>query len=85
MTGPEHYREAERLLDAATDNDGDIQTDDGMTANILSAAQVHATLAHAGATAEQVATIQLHMLGGTSLTVEEWAEALAKSPEEAGR
>jgi hypothetical protein len=51
MTGPEHYREAERLLDAATDNDGDIQTDDGMTANILAAAQVHATLAHVGATA----------------------------------
>lgn len=51
MTGPEHYREAERLLAAATDDDGDIQTDDGMTANILAAAQVHATLAHAAATA----------------------------------
>jgi hypothetical protein len=51
MTGPEHYREAERLLDAATDNDGDIQTDGGMTANILAAAQVHATLAQAAAIA----------------------------------
>lgn len=45
MTGPEHYREAERLLDLATDQDGDIVTDDRMTANLLAAAQVHAELA----------------------------------------
>jgi hypothetical protein len=60
MTGPEHYREAERLLDTATDNDGDIQTDDGMTANILTAAQVHATLALAAATA--IPLVPAHVL-----------------------
>ncbi|MFJ6566556.1 hypothetical protein ACIQNU_03995 [Streptomyces sp. NPDC091292] len=53
MTGPEHYREAERLLGQATDNDGDVQTDDRMTTNILAAAQVHATLALAAVTAGQ--------------------------------
>lgn len=46
MTGPEHYREAERLLEQAA----------GLTATAyegdeLAAAQVHATLALAAATA----------------------------------
>lgn len=51
MNGPEHYREAERLL---TQADSDVsenwpaQTGEHK-ADILAAAQVHATLAHAAA------------------------------------
>jgi hypothetical protein len=47
MTGPEHYREAERLLfqSQAIGQDGAGQ------AIVISAAQVHATLAVAAATA----------------------------------
>lgn len=42
MTGPEHYREAERLLSRAIDRDGP---------DVAATAQVHATLALAAATA----------------------------------
>jgi hypothetical protein len=48
VTGPEHYREAERLIDEANHvGHHDPQRGDG----ILIAAQVHATLALAAATA----------------------------------
>jgi hypothetical protein len=40
-----HRAEAERLLDQATDNDGDIVCDDSLTTTIVAVAQVHATLA----------------------------------------
>jgi hypothetical protein len=46
MTGPEHYQEAERLLAL---NAG--ERDDPSETVIIAAAQVHATLAHAAATA----------------------------------
>ncbi len=49
MTGPEHYREAERLANAAATADlpfGHLSSDE-----TLALAQVHATLAHAAATA----------------------------------
>ncbi|MFE9845831.1 hypothetical protein [Streptomyces goshikiensis] len=51
MTGPEHYREAERLLGLATDNDGDFSVTGEFTAALVTGAQVHATLALAAATA----------------------------------
>lgn len=51
MTGPEHYRKAERLLKTTLDSGGDIRYGDSqLTANRLAAAQVHATLALAAAT-----------------------------------
>jgi hypothetical protein len=49
MTGPEHYREAERLIaNAAALGYGDGDRD---TSGIVAVAQVHATLALAAATA----------------------------------
>lgn len=50
MTGPEHYREAERLLNRSRLDDIDHDTADTDRAN-LAAAQIHATLALAAATA----------------------------------
>lgn len=47
MTGPEHYRRAEALLDMASDEDFDTEAERSRHA----AAQVHATLALAAATA----------------------------------
>jgi len=64
MTGPEHYREAERLLlscqiTSADENDAAVYpaVEDGMhtTTNALAAAHVHAMLALAAATAEPIA------------------------------
>lgn len=62
MTGPEHYREAERLLEMAiTENDkvatnGPISEGHALAKNsaiavVIQSAQVHATLALAAATA----------------------------------
>jgi hypothetical protein len=48
MTGPEHYREAERLIAEATHWDRVPGTD---PAHLTASAQVHATLAAAAATA----------------------------------
>jgi hypothetical protein len=65
VTGPEHYREAERLLlscqiTRADENNVAIYpaVEDGLhtTTNALTAAQVHATLALAAATASTQAT-----------------------------
>jgi len=47
MTGPEHYQHAEELLDLASDD----EVGDPVEAYRLAAAQVHATLALAAATA----------------------------------
>ncbi|MER5694879.1 hypothetical protein ACWDBO_31215 [Streptomyces mirabilis] len=47
MTGPEHYLESERLLKSAADN----FLRHGNAGSALAAAQVHATLALAAATA----------------------------------
>ncbi|MFD7774317.1 hypothetical protein [Streptomyces sp. NPDC059753] len=46
MTGPEHYTEAEDLLAQVKDNG---YGDGSYTADLLAAAQIHATLAHAAA------------------------------------
>jgi hypothetical protein len=48
MTGPEHYREAERLVEEANRVGHE---DPARGSGILAAAQVHATLADAAATA----------------------------------
>lgn len=48
MNGPEHYREAERLLEVAAE-DANIGSEEERYS--LAAAQVHATLAQADATA----------------------------------
>lgn len=52
MNGPEHYREAEQLLDAAFASTATTFEGDNPEADrLIAAAQVHATLAHAAATA----------------------------------
>lgn len=78
MTGPEHYREAERLIELARiarHSDlygGSIAPQDAM---ILADAQVHATLASAAATA----------LGTSRAETLAWAEAAGfKLPGEPG-
>lgn len=63
MTGPEHYREAEALLDSVEDRGFGPEPDHIQTA-WLSAAQVHATLALAAATAE----LDAYDSGGGSAT-----------------
>ncbi|MGA5604053.1 hypothetical protein ACPCUF_23960 [Streptomyces griseoincarnatus] len=50
MTGPEHYREAERLVSSLKTERGALYIEDG-NEQVLAAAQVHATLALAAATA----------------------------------
>jgi hypothetical protein len=52
VTGPEHYREAERLLRilTKTTEHGGTVIDASMNPNVVAAAQVHATLALAAAT-----------------------------------
>lgn len=55
MVGPEHYVQAEMLLDSVgvrTAEDSYAAAFDARTAQVLAAAQVHATLALAAATAE---------------------------------
>ncbi len=47
MNGPEHYREAERLLEAAWENP------QRGTANLIAAAHVHALLAETARKADQ--------------------------------
>ena len=51
MTGPEHYKEAERLLSDAEENHAHQGSGDPATPDLLATAQVHATLALAAATA----------------------------------
>jgi predicted HicB family RNase H-like nuclease len=51
MNGPEHYREAERLLEQAEIDARDPMRKYQEDANVIAAAQVHATLALAAATA----------------------------------
>ncbi len=52
MTGPEHYRRAERLMDSITRRgQGQGPVVEGGHPEVIAAAQVHATLALAAATA----------------------------------
>ncbi|MGY5634198.1 hypothetical protein ACW7N6_38300 [Streptomyces sp. UC1A3] len=50
MTGPEHYREAEKMLKGCKNSHGALMIEGG-TAEVLAAALVHAQLAQAAATA----------------------------------
>lgn len=80
MTGPEHYREAERLLDLA---DHGAESDDGyrMTsewdADMLAAAQVHATLATAAATANEPCTCGLYEGHEDHCVINEWRKVIS--------
>ncbi|MFE9003172.1 hypothetical protein ACFYOY_13670 [Streptomyces sp. NPDC007875] len=79
MTGPEHYREAERLL-AEADN---IAEHGGDMGEMIAAAQVHATLAHAAATAQAALVNGDHFIGMPEADVAAWYEAAgtrAKKP-----
>lgn len=72
-TGPEHYQEAERLIDLVDDGAEDWQP-------LAAEAQVHATLALAAATATNV-VLQLPISSGLS---KPWAKALGLAEHEAG-
>ena len=50
MTGPEHYREAERLVQGLMTDSGAVYVEEG-NEQVIAIAQVHATLALAAATA----------------------------------
>ncbi|AQS70889.1 hypothetical protein [Streptomyces pactum] len=50
MTGPEHYREAERLLQGLMTERGNVYVEEG-NEQVIGIAQAHATLALAAATA----------------------------------
>lgn len=69
MTGPEHYREAERLL-AGAQNVMDVAPVDGLTrTECAELAQVHATLA--------LAAVTVHHMVSTSVDDrEEWGKAI---------
>jgi hypothetical protein len=56
VNGPEHYREAERLLEQAEVDSRDPMRTYAEDANLIAAAQAHATLALAAATAAAQAT-----------------------------
>jgi hypothetical protein len=61
MTGPEHYREAARLLEPGAYDEAE---DAGLFARDMALAQVHATLAVAAATIEAAAKAWHEVLHG---------------------
>ncbi|MEU7863869.1 hypothetical protein [Nonomuraea sp. NPDC049141] len=73
MTGPEHYAEAERLIDRATHEGGHCDPRHGN--GIIAAAQVHATLALAAATALNDAEI-----GNRPCEWQAWTDTAGWSP-----
>ena len=93
MNGPEHYREAERLMkqgdewmDADTGWKARLGVDERLarrTADLL-AAQVHATLADAAATAVK-ATVAGTELGVGEEEFQAWYEAAGVRPRKAAR
>jgi len=92
MTGPEHYREAERLTDQASTW---ANADTGWKAHLsseeriahrmgdLAEAQVHATLAHAAATA-MGAPVEDDLAGFTIEDRDAWYKAAGEKPRRAG-
>lgn len=78
MTGPEHYREAERLVQALTGDDKAIDVGEG-SAEVLAAAQVHATLALAAATALS-APVEDDLAGFTTEEWDAWHKAAGTRP-----
>ncbi|WP_101784262.1 hypothetical protein [Nonomuraea indica] len=78
MTGPEHYREAERLIGAVTHRG---LLEPGDHSGVLALAQVHATLALAAATAI------LGPVAGTGYDdhdLDAWRAAAATPPSQCG-
>lgn len=92
MTGPEHYREAERHLSAGsyTKRLGGAPSNPEASAHHLAMAQVHATLALAAATA-MGAPVEDDLAGFTVEDRDAWYKAAGEKPgtngtrEEAGR
>ncbi|MFJ2568144.1 hypothetical protein ACIO02_35365 [Streptomyces sp. NPDC087568] len=83
-TGPEHYREAERLAGMAhrfTYGDG---ADPTVGAALAAEAQVHATLALAAATAMSAPVDQEPDTGMPPADVREWARAAGVNPPKGG-
>jgi hypothetical protein len=81
MTGPEHYREAERLLtEAATEG---AEGTYFVRPESLAAAQVHATLALTAATAMQAA-VDGSEPGMGSAEFSEWYQAAGVKPKPRG-
>jgi hypothetical protein len=83
MTGPEHYREAERLAGMAhrfTYGDG---ADPVVGAALAAEAQVHATLALTAATAMQAA-VDGSEPGMGSAEFNEWYQAAGVKPKRGG-
>jgi hypothetical protein len=77
MTGPEHYQHAEMLLDLASNEDFDTEAERSRHV----AAQVHATLALAAATA----LVDYHSNGMTEGDQTAWYRAASEQPEYARR
>lgn len=71
MTGPEHYREAERLIERAHG----IEPELPVSGTTIALAQVHATLALAAATAEPV--VQAPAGPGDRSIQRAWSEAIS--------
>lgn len=72
MNGPEHYREAERLLDEVLGNVTNPMITYAEDAAQLAAAQVHATLALTAATVQEAVSLYT----GASEDLETWARAI---------
>jgi hypothetical protein len=70
-TGAEHYRRAEELVSDIEDSDGTVDFGDGGEAYVA-AAQVHATLALAAATASPL----VHQMCGDSDRTTDWGNAI---------
>lgn len=83
MTGPEHYRQAERLLKAAAYDTKDSalgSRDDERDADFLRAAQAHATLALAAATACAGMRLGYKLRGMPKPESDEWAKTVGCGP-----
>ncbi|WP_445524762.1 hypothetical protein [Streptomyces cyslabdanicus] len=75
MTGPEHYREAERLLSAAsyTHGPGGDPVHPEAAAHHLAMAQVHATLAQVAALVSSQ-PLEVHSKDSSGFGEEDWDE-----------
>ncbi|MGW5477619.1 hypothetical protein [Streptomyces sp. NPDC004008] len=83
MTGPEHYREAERLLQLAHRNTYGDANNPAAGAALAAEAQAHATLALTAATAMQAA-VDGSEPGMGSAEFHEWYQAAGVKPKPKG-
>jgi hypothetical protein len=79
MTGPEHYREAERLIKGLTTDTGAVYVEDG-NEQALALAQVHATLALAAATSMSAPLDGEPETGLPQRDAEAWYQAAGVKP-----